>query len=494
MNEFNTLWIDDDWVSTSASYKSLNIIKNELERGNPDIKIKTISNIGIGLSAIIRSNDKSNNNTDNNKHYDLIIIDLQFKNITDPDEQRYTDLIESLSLKGVPFVIYTSQRKPYENDLRTIKKQYKNNLIGIYDKASKGDEDFIKDIVTISQFKPLTILHLSDFHYDSTLNEIQANQQKKLFSTLINFLKKENNSSPIDFIVFSGDYASKMPEKDLSGCAEILREIVKNTTNDFDKLLIVPGNHDAYWNNFSKGETSQIPGKYLEEFYKKVFDNSLNFIHQLVGYTKLNFNQSTLDSFCFTQEFNQGKIKILGLNSVFLDPHNKGIGMISHDVIQYIENSNWAKAEPLPNELRIAIFHHNIFPNFSLNNLDTNEGLINAGLIINLLTKYKCNLILTGHSHFSNFFNLSFSCLNYQGYSEIRHITSICTNTTGGYAPTNDRQRSFNIIKISPTNTKELKSLKITPIFFDSTESDWKKGLELNTSIIQDSISTRGRG
>lgn len=41
MNEFNILWIDDDWVSTSASYKSLNIIKNELERGNPDIKIKT---------------------------------------------------------------------------------------------------------------------------------------------------------------------------------------------------------------------------------------------------------------------------------------------------------------------------------------------------------------------------------------------------------------------------------------------------------------------
>lgn len=81
MNEFNILWIDDDWVSTSASYKSLNIIKNELERGNPDIKIKTISNIGIGLSAIIRSNDKSNNNTDNNKHYDLIIIDLQFKTL-----------------------------------------------------------------------------------------------------------------------------------------------------------------------------------------------------------------------------------------------------------------------------------------------------------------------------------------------------------------------------------------------------------------------------
>ena len=121
MNEFNILWIDDDWVSTSASYKSLNIIKNELERGNPDIKIKTISNIGIGLSAIIRSNDKSNNNTDNNKHYDLIIIDLQFKNITDPDEQRYTDLIESLSLKGVPYI------PAKENHMKMILEPSKNN-------------------------------------------------------------------------------------------------------------------------------------------------------------------------------------------------------------------------------------------------------------------------------------------------------------------------------------------------------------------------------
>jgi hypothetical protein len=120
-----------------------------------------------------------------------------------------------------------------------------------------------------------------------------------------------------------------------------------------------------------------------------------------------------------------------------------------------------------------------------VNDLDENNGIVNAGKIIELLAELGCDLLLNGHSHFSGLYNFSFSSLNHLGYSEIKHLATLSTGTVGGYSQSYDRARSFNIIRIFPTTNKRKKSITIIPVVYDSVKCKWIKCNELNTEIFQ---------
>jgi len=476
MNTCNILWIDDDWNNLNSNeYKLLNSVKGEIEDKNNEITIECTDNIGYGLALIGRINGTIGGN----KKIDLIIVDLNFSN---SDKTDYSDLIESIRNKGKRFAIYTNHRQTYDDDLNDIREKCRDILIDIYEKG-KCDKQFIEDIVQISNFNPITIVHLCDFHYDSSLTDKHKRNQDKLFENFIEFISNEHKNTPIDFFIFSGDFAAKNPQDDYKGAAFYLRKMIQETNNNFDKLLLVPGNHDVKWENYDQGLLSHDPGMYLKMFYEKLFDNSRNFITNLSGYNQSmqKLDTKEFDSFCFLKEFRTRQIKILGLNSVLLDPKQKGYGFISEDVIRFIKNK-WAK-KTTPNEFRIATFHHNVLPPFSKNDLDENNGIVNAGKIIELLSDLDCDLLLNGHCHFSGLYNFAFSSLGHDGYAKIKSLTTLSTGTIGGYSPQGDRARSFNIIRVFPTKDAGKKIIKVYPVIYDSAKNEWGKKTELVTDI-----------
>lgn len=476
-NEFNILWIDDDWANPdSLDYQNLSLVKGALEDRNKNIRFEIEANIVRGFIAI--------QNLDSGKiRFDLIIIDLNFGEM---NEGIWSDLVTMILNKKNQFAIYTYHRNKYNDDLAEVRKKCRDYLIDIYDKSDS--ERFIDEIIQISEFTPITFVHLSDFHYDSTIENSRKKNQEMLFDNLIEFISEEHKNTPIDFFIFSGDFAAKNPLLESKQVATLLRKIISVTNNDLNKLLLVPGNHDVNWNDFEKGVLAEEPGLPSKMLYEEIFGDSKDFFNKLSGHSDMGLDTKNLDSLCFSKKYKNGQINILGLNSVSLDPKLKGCGSISEKVIKYIKNK-WREDSAL-NEFRITTFHHNVLPSFSENDLDENQGITNAGKIIELLTNQGCDLLLNGHCHFSGLYNFSFSSLNHSGYSEIKQLTTLSTGTTGGYAPQYDRARSFNIIRIYPTTDRYRKSLKITPVIYDSTMNKWIKCNELQTEISKSQDST----
>jgi hypothetical protein len=350
MNEFKILWIDDDWGNSSSyEYKYLYSVKAELEE-NEHLKVSIESNIAQGFATVGNHSDT----------FDLIIIDLNFGSMYD---RIWNELVEAILKKGIQFAIYTNHRKTYNNDLKDIREKCRDYLVDIYDKSEKNK--FISEIIQISNFNPITLVHLCDFHYDFTLKNKAEKSQNTMFQNLVDFMSEEHKSTPIDFYIFSGDFAAKNPLTEFDAVATYLKEMVNKTNNDIDKLLLIPGNHDVHWLDYEKGILSKEPGLPSKLFYEKIFDRSLNFISTLSGYMQMGLNTKELDSFCFSKKIKNGQIRILGLNSVPLNTELKGYGNISDVVIKYIKNQ-WSQ-NPTPNEFRIATFHHNVLPSFSIN-------------------------------------------------------------------------------------------------------------------------------
>lgn len=476
MNEFNILWIDDDWADiNSAYYHGLNDVATDIiANARTEISIKRIFNIGEALKIIARINSPFFSKSES---YDLIILDLVYNNT---NSTIYADIINQIKEKNIKFIVYTNDPGSFEIDV--IQKKCSQNFIDIYEKGNGNKHRFINDVIQLSSFSPITFVHLSDFHYDASLEGKFLKNQNEIFENLREFLVEAHKHRPIDFYLFSGDYAANHPDKDYEYPALFFRALLTDTVKNMDKLLFVPGNHDAYWDDFQKNKKSDKPGKWVENFYKRVFENNKEFISSLSGYTNMGeLNTTTLDCFCFHKLYRIGQIKVLGLNSVQLD--SRGQGYISDSVIDYIKDK-W-KGNSSEDELRIAFCHHNVLPPFSINNLDENIGIQNSGTVIELLSGLGCDLLLNGHSHFSGIYNFSFTSLTVDGFSTMRTLTTISAGTVGGFSPQKDRPRNFNIIQIFPTVDKNKKQLVVTPVIFDSVSKKWIERNSICSEIIQ---------
>lgn len=467
MNNFNILWIDDVWEKNidSNDFIFLNAIKNKLEKeGNDTIKIIISPSISHAVTTI---------NSDN-IDFDFVIVDLIYKNETNFN---YFEIIKAINKKKVKFAIFSEYEKDYQNT--PVFNLGKDFLFGLYNKQNY--EDLIKDLLEISSFSSINFIQLSDFHFDSTLKGNDYKNQEIRFDKLIDFLKAKNLNDPIDFMIFSGDFANKEIKNDLKECAKYIRKLVNSSMSGlFERFFIVPGNHDIEWSNFEESEISSKPCESFYEFYKEVYDNDLDIISNLIGYnsqTKLFDSSFSPDCFCFSRIVNK-RISILGLNSVMVEKDYKGKGMISQSTINFL-NHEWDK-KATQNEFRIATFHHNLLPPFSLNPKEENGNLLNSGYVIEELTKFGCDLVLSGHCHDTYYYNFSYNILGHEGFSSIKNLSYISSGTSGGYSPTYDRARSFNIIKIFATREKHTKELHITPIIYDSRTNEW---IELKTLI-----------
>ena len=227
--------------------------------------------------------------------------------------------------------------------------------------------------------------------------------------------------------------------------------------------------------DFSNAKIGKHSGSTFYQFLKDIYIKNLEVISKLVGFNPKNyaFDDSHPDSFSWSYVNENSQVKFLCLNSVIAEQNTLlvGKGRISKNTISFIEKE-WS-VPPQMNELRIAVFHHNILPPFSINTLDENDNLLNSGEIMEVLSKYGCDIVLGGHCHGSYFYNFSYSSLNHHGFSKTKNISYISTSTSGGYTATKDRPRSFNVIRIYQTKEQHIKSVEIVPYAYDSTKNEW---------------------
>ena len=465
MKDFKILWIDDDWANTeSIAYEKLEYLSQSLiEKGN--ISIEKFSTIDGGVHQLTLD------------FFNLVVIDLDFQNEnkTTRHKRNASNIINSLKLHKTKFAILTNHSKADKFLSKEEIASVRHLMIGIYQKSENNKEAFIKDILDIASFTPINILHLSDFHFNSNLENNDKNEQEERFNKLIEVINQSNKNIPIDYIVFSGDLACNNPNDDINESALHIRNLVNRTIQDYDKFLIVPGNHDIEWENFNQAKLGNHSGKAFYKLLRDIYAGNLEVITKLVGYNPKNnsFDDSHPDSFTWSYNNVNSQIKFLCLNSVIAEEDISliGKGRISKNTISFIKKE-WG-LPPQINELRIAVFHHNILPPFSINTLDENDNLLNSGEIMEILSKHGCDIILGGHCHGSHFYNFSYSTLNHNGFSETKNIAYISTSTSGGYTATKDRPRSFNIIRIYQTQEQHIKSIEIIPFAYDSTDNEW---------------------
>lgn len=475
MSTYNILWIDDDWEhisdKNSQSFNQLNGLKEKIEHNNNGVSITTRITIADALADYA---------IDKRDAYHLFIIDLQFH--TEKGDKSYDNIFDLANDRNIPVIIFSNY--VHTLNYNDVKSRIKHLFIGIFDKDKQKENLFFECVSSIIRFKPVNIVHISDFHYDSTLIGNQKEEQITRFKELIKTLQIENEASTIDLIIFTGDIANKCPSNDFDDCLPIVQELVLKTTNNYSKILMIPGNHDIEWEDFANSKISSRPSMAFYNFIKKLYNQDEEVLSYLIGFNPKNetFDDHYLpDSLSWSKNFPSLNLEILGLNSVTTTAKLKGQGLISNGTKQFIIKQ-WS-SPPLSNRVRIALLHHNILPPFSTNTLDESENIVNSGEVIELLSSNSCNLILSGHCHDSYLYNFEYSNLQHEGFSSMNHISYVSTGTTGGFNSSFDRARSFNVIKLLPSKLPNEKNLLLQPYIYDSKQKKWIKIGKLNSVI-----------
>ena len=474
MNNINILWIDDDWgASGTSKLQKLERIRKQILSKVDNVTINTTDTIPDGIVEMFHSN---------NKLYHLVISDLKYLNTK--KKYHFNLVVENTLKRHIPTIIFSNRLEEYDLDLTAFSNGNSPHLLGIFDKANEGK--LIDFIVNFVRFKPIKIAHISDLHFDSTLQGQRKAEQATRFKTLIDTLKKEHEIAPIDLLIFTGDFATRNQQRDFEGCFLILKSIVQATVKDYSKLLVIPGNHDIEWEDYSNSKISRTPCKAFYDFLEKIYIGNSN-LEILDKYSGFNPSYDSFEkhyepsSFCWREIFMDLNVEIIGLSSVTIDEDKKGYGYVDETVMEFLKKQ-WTPA-PLPNHIRIALLHHNILPPFSLNPLEENGHILNTGEVIKLLSELNCDMILSGHCHDSYLYNFSFSTLYRRGYSSMKNIVYLSTGTAGGYTAVCDRARSFNIINIFSSSKTDKINLVIKPYFYDSGALLWEDAGILNSVI-----------
>jgi len=246
----------------------------------------------------------------------------------------------------------------------------------------------------------LTWIHLSDLHtVKSDLCDVKKEieiEQEISFKILYNEINDiiMNNNINLDYLIITGDLASKGSEDDYLIVEKLLKQLKELT--HVREILIVPGNHDInrkvitengkcfreYFDNNKKVKNFLDSSNEEKELVLRTMSNYFNFFNKLFSHLSiLNFNR-----FSYTLNINKlnKKISFLGLNSTWLslDDEDKEKLIIGKKQVARVLN------ESFDSEIKIILMHH------PLEWIKYFEREVVEELLYN-----NCNIILHGHLH-----------------------------------------------------------------------------------------------
>lgn len=268
------------------------------------------------------------------------------------------------------------------------------------------------------------IAHISDLH-------ICFNDNNKYGEKLVELLK-DIKSKNCDHLVITGDLVDNPQIQDYQYLREILShfELLDNT-----RLSVIPGNHDIFGGAPTGKNFFTFPSICKDTMYK---ENEEYFIDA--------FRESFPEKSSFPYLKILGNTAVIGINSVDKWSKDKNVegsnGKVSKrafndlkDILTSVETKG---------KYKIILIHHYFndlendegYPlhNLWIRSIDWKMKMYGKKKLTDLFKKHKVNLVLHGHSHINQIYN-------------IKGVTYL--NSSASIAPiTDDNVRKYNIISI----------------------------------------------
>jgi CheY-like chemotaxis protein len=302
----------------------------------------------------------------------------------------------------------------------------------------------------------VTWIHLSDWHQGDT--SFYREKVREALEFDLSHLQEQIHPAVknIDFVIFSGDIADHGASEEYQEAKKQLFEPVMKAAgleNCFDRLFIVPGNHDVDWNvlKLLDQELYKKDQETLEEWFRQEkFRNIL--------LTPLaNYDEFTRGLFGGDEEPARGylrtiqakcgrKISVMGVNTAWLSGLHRDIDSKVDDKgwLRVVESQFFSIQEERQDEhIRIVVMHHP--PEWFNQNIEKIPNIphFDPDVIENRLMK-QCHFLLHGHNHKS------------RARLIVDHISDCVTISAGSlFAKANRTEippNGYNIIQLNFTN------------------------------------------
>lgn len=283
------------------------------------------------------------------------------------------------------------------------------------------------------------IAHLSDLH----ISFKDEDERGKRLIELLGEVKERN----CDHIIITGDIADNPDIRDLLFIREIFSHF---DLLDSDKLSVIPGNHDIF-GGAAKGKNFFRFIKECSEINYDVNENTF------IDTFKETFPEN--NSFPYLKVLdNTAVIAINSIDRFSIEKNPEGSnGRLDNDNLEKLKNI--LSSEVIKNKYRIVLIHHHFneakvneeYPAHSmwLKVVNWKMRLYGMKKLIKLFKKYNVNLVLHGHTHINEIYN-------------INNVTFL--NSSACIFPiTDDQIRKYNIISIPSENDIE-KNINIETI------------------------------
>ena len=249
----------------------------------------------------------------------------------------------------------------------------------------------------------LKIAIISDLHVgdiargrDFRTTNIDNAIDKDYKDTFIKFVKSKGLTA--DFLIIPGDITNKAKPDEFVLASEIISDISKALNVKQNKIIFVPGNHDADWTGMIS-DPDDRSGIRRQQRYTPIRNSSCIF-EKISKRSKRNMFDHPDFSYW---EFKD--LQVVGYNSSWHDGPDYKIhhGLAKEESLQeidkYLQGLNFA-----PNQARLFLVHHHPLqysdpipeePDFS--------AMTNAENLIKLLNKYRFDFLIHGHKHAPHF-------------------------------------------------------------------------------------------
>ncbi|AZI69768.1 metallophosphoesterase [Cloacibacterium normanense] len=317
------------------------------------------------------------------------------------------------------------------------------------------------------------IIHISDLHisdqsrtfgYANSDTYLTCNPSTQNLSFINQFLDKiKAYTCRNKYLVITGDITNIAEQIEFEEGERIISHILTELEIDSDRLLLIPGDHDAHRDSIKEELRKDNATDSLEFLNKIKFKNFNNFYKK---FKKIDFE---FDKIIF-DTITIGNIVLLALNSNYKVNQNGGHGYIPIDILE--EELKEIK-KTFPYEELILCFHHNLEGEHEDSHFGQWEKENKKDLIA-LFERFNIKCILNGNEHTHNSKNLA----NREG---------IIISDSGVFSSKNSIDASFKIYEIIDSNNclSLLNNIYVLHKVNGNTESNFGNWIKINSEEIK---------
>lgn len=169
-------------------------------------------------------------------------------------------------------------------------------------------------------------LHLSDLHFG-----LDNYNEKVVIAKLLEDIQEQIriNQVKLDFVFITGDLTASGKEEEFQSAEMFINKLSAECQVDKENIIVIPGNHDVFWNDIPKVATrlcdyieneesvSQIIGNDSQlEMYTKGLDHYRNFLYR--NFQWAHKEKEASFSYVINKKINDISISVLALNTAWL--------------------------------------------------------------------------------------------------------------------------------------------------------------------------------